>query len=210
MVWSSRTNHCTTETAKQTKINPKCWTFWWNFCKLCHNWKNVLSLFSVNKRQICAQLCILCNETSPKTLRCLLTPCCLTANRQKRFPTVWHHFFGRDCGFAKINCAGRALMCFPVIKVSARVTHTHWVCEESPTMTHQFVDSEAGSISEPHLTRLEFNSETEFHLVNDRRGHNCLLKMITKEEKAQTTATQTVSRCAAFQENVQFLSKQQF
>lgn len=55
-------------------------------------------------------------------------------------------------------------MCFLAIKVPVRVTHTHSVCEESLTMTHQFVDSDTGSASKTHLTRLEFDGEKRLPL----------------------------------------------
>lgn len=113
----------------------------------------------------------------------LPTPCRFTANRTKWFSAPRHNVFGWDCGFAIINSAGRALICFPVIKVPARVTHTHSVCEEPPRMTHQFVDSDIESVVETHLTGLEFNGEKEFHPVNACGGHRPLSKNDNKRKE---------------------------
>lgn len=110
------------------------------------------------------------------------TPCRFTANCTKGFSAACHNVFGRGCGFAIINSAGRALICFPVIKVPARVTHTHLVCEESPRMSHQFVDSDIESVFETHLTGLEFNGEKEFQPVCCG-GHRPLSKIDNKRKE---------------------------
>lgn len=55
--------------------------------------------------------------------------------------------------------------------VPVRGTDTHSVCVKYPTKTHQFVDSDTGSVSETHLIRLEFNGEKELHSVNTCGGH---------------------------------------